>query len=64
MPTPTAIKIDSVAAKYAMQDFSFEVNPETGRAGIRLEYNYPSRSSEQGAFGSRLHALCRVFSSQ
>ena len=39
--TPTAIKIDSVADKYALQDFSFEVSPETGRAGIRLEYTYP-----------------------
>jgi hypothetical protein len=35
------IQIDSVAEKYAIQDFSFEVNPETGRAGIRLEYKYP-----------------------
>ena len=39
--TLTAIKIDSVADKYALQDFSFEVSPETGRAGIRLEYTYP-----------------------
>jgi hypothetical protein len=41
VPTGTAIKIDSVADKYAMQNFTFEVNPETGRAGIRLEYNFP-----------------------
>jgi hypothetical protein len=37
----TGIRIDSVADKYAVQDFSFEVNAETGRAGIRLEYSYP-----------------------
>src|ERR1700677_1408761 len=40
-PVANGIRIDSVAEKYAIQDFSFEVNPETGRAGIRLEYKYP-----------------------
>jgi hypothetical protein len=37
----TEVKIDSIADKYALQDFSFEVSPETGAAGIRLEYTYP-----------------------
>jgi hypothetical protein len=36
-----SIRIDSVADKYAVQNVSFEVNPETKRAGIRLEYVYP-----------------------
>jgi hypothetical protein len=40
-PTGNAIKIDSVADIYAMQDYSFEVNQKTGLAGIRLEYTYP-----------------------
>ncbi len=40
-PAMNGIRIDSAASKYAIQDFSFEVNPETGRAGIRLEYKYP-----------------------
>src|SRR5580658_5171715 len=40
-PLATAIKIDTTAGKYALQDFSFEVSPETGNAGIRLEYTYP-----------------------
>jgi hypothetical protein len=38
---PTAIKIDSVSSRYALQDFSFAISPETGHAGIRLEYSYP-----------------------
>jgi hypothetical protein len=37
----TSIRIDSVEDKYAIQDFSFEVSPETGHVGIRLEYTYP-----------------------
>lgn len=37
-----AIRFDSVAERYDVQDFSFEVNPENGRAGIRLEYTYPA----------------------
>jgi hypothetical protein len=37
----TAIKIDAVANKYELEDFSFEASPETGNAGIRLEYAYP-----------------------
>jgi hypothetical protein len=40
-PAATAIKIDTVANKYALEDFSFEVSRETGNAGIRLEYAYP-----------------------
>jgi hypothetical protein len=40
-PAATAIKIDTVGNKYALQDFSFEVSRETGNAGIRLEYTYP-----------------------
>ena len=40
-PAANSIKIDAVANKYALQDFSFEVSPETGNAGIRLEYTYP-----------------------
>jgi hypothetical protein len=40
-PATNGIRIDSVASKYAIHDYSFEVNPETGRAGIRLEYDYP-----------------------
>jgi hypothetical protein len=36
-----AIRIDSVADKYKVQSTSFEVNAETKRAGIRLEYVYP-----------------------
>jgi hypothetical protein len=38
----TEVKIDTVADKYALQDFSFEVSPETGKAGIRIEYSYPA----------------------
>jgi hypothetical protein len=41
MPAATAIKIDTVADKYAVLDFSFEVDRQTGRAGIRIEYTYP-----------------------
>ena len=40
-PATIAIRIDRVADRYALQEFSFEVNAETGRAGIRLEYYYP-----------------------
>jgi hypothetical protein len=40
-PAATAIKIDTTADKYALQDFSFEVSPETGNAAVRLEYAYP-----------------------
>ena len=40
-PATTGIRIDSVADKYAVREFSFEVNAEAGRAGIRLEYSYP-----------------------
>jgi hypothetical protein len=36
-----AVKIDKIAARYELQSFSFEVNPETGGAEIRLEYDYP-----------------------
>jgi len=35
------LKIDSVPARYTVQDSSFEVNPQNGRAGIRLEYDFP-----------------------
>src|ERR1700733_15332916 len=38
--TDPSVKIDSVAEKYAIQESSFEVNPKTGRAGIRLVYVY------------------------
>jgi hypothetical protein len=41
VPAETAVKIDTIADRYALHDFSFEVSPETGRAGIRLEYDYP-----------------------
>jgi hypothetical protein len=41
-PAEHAIRIDSTRTKYALQDFSFEVSPETGAAGIRLEYSYPA----------------------
>jgi len=41
-PAENAIRIDSTRTKYALQDFSFEVSPETGTAGIRLEYSYPA----------------------
>jgi hypothetical protein len=40
-PAATAIKIDTISEKYELQNFSFEVSPETGNAGIRLEYVYP-----------------------
>jgi hypothetical protein len=40
-PAETAIVIDTIADRYALHTFSFEVSPETGRAGIRLEYDYP-----------------------
>jgi hypothetical protein len=41
-PGSNSIRIDTTRAKYALQDFSFEVSPETGTAGIRLEYSYPA----------------------
>jgi hypothetical protein len=41
VPAETAVRIDTIADRYALHDFSFEVSPETGRAGIRLEYDYP-----------------------
>ncbi len=41
-PAADSIRIDTVGEKYALQDFSFEVSPETGNAGIRLEYSYPA----------------------
>jgi len=41
-PPENAIKIDSTRTRYALQDFSFEVSPTTGAAGIRLEYSYPA----------------------
>jgi hypothetical protein len=40
-PATNAIRIDRVADKFALQDFSFEVDQRTGQAGIRLEYTYP-----------------------
>jgi hypothetical protein len=40
-PPEKSIRIDTTGAKYALQDFSFEVSPQTGGAGIRLEYTYP-----------------------
>jgi hypothetical protein len=43
-PAANAIRIDSVADKYALQDYSFEVDQRTGQAGIRLEYTYPPAS--------------------
>ena len=41
-PVSNSIRIDTTRAKYALQDFSFEVSPENGTAGIRLEYSYPA----------------------
>jgi hypothetical protein len=41
VPAGTAVRIDTIADRYALHDFSFEVSPETGKAGIRLEYDYP-----------------------
>jgi hypothetical protein len=38
---PPAVRIDSIADKYALQTFSFEVSPDTRNAGILLEYIYP-----------------------
>ncbi len=40
-PGGKAIRIDSVDARYQLQEFSFEVNQESGRAGIRLVYANP-----------------------
>ena len=37
----TAVRIDTVADRYELQSFSFEVSPETGKAEIRLRYDYP-----------------------
>jgi len=37
----TEVKIDTIADKYALQDFSFEISLATGETGIRLEYIYP-----------------------
>lgn len=37
------ILIDSVNKKYAVENVSFEVNPQNGRAGIRLVYNNPQQ---------------------
>jgi hypothetical protein len=37
----TAVRIDTVADRYELQSFSFEVSPETGKAEIRLQYDYP-----------------------
>lgn len=37
----TSVKIDRIEARYELQSFSFEVNPTTGNAEIRLQYDYP-----------------------
>ncbi len=39
--TAAAVRIDSVADRYELQSFSFEVSPDTGNAEIRLQYDYP-----------------------
>ncbi len=36
-----AIRIDTISSRFALDRFAFEVNPETGSAGIRLDYSYP-----------------------
>jgi hypothetical protein len=41
-PASNSIRIDTTRARYALQGYSFEVSPETGAAGIRLEYGYPA----------------------
>ena len=41
-PASNSIRIDTTRARYALQDFSFELSPGTGVAGIRLEYSYPA----------------------
>jgi hypothetical protein len=41
-PASNSVRIDTTRARYALQGFSFEVSPETGTAGIRLEYSYPA----------------------
>jgi hypothetical protein len=60
-PASNSIRIDTTRARYALQDFSFEVSPETGAAGIRLEYSYPASwlegdDSDRGP-GSRIAVL-------
>lgn len=58
-PADTRIKIDTVPAEYrptagtersaplSMEDFYFEVNKETGRARIVVEYTYPDAIGDQ-----------------
>jgi hypothetical protein len=41
-PSSKSIRIDTTLTRYSLQSFSFEVSPETGSAGIRLEYSYPA----------------------
>lgn len=42
LAAPSAVRIDSVDEKYAVQSFSFEVNSSNGRAGIRIVYENPA----------------------
>lgn len=37
----SAIRIDTISSRFALDRFNFEVNPETGSAAIRLDYSYP-----------------------
>lgn len=37
-----AVRIDSRSSRFELQNFAFEVNPQTGMADIRLDYDYPA----------------------
>ena len=36
-----AIRIDIISSRFALDNFNFEFNPQTGAAAIRPEYSYP-----------------------
>jgi hypothetical protein len=38
----SAVRIDTTLSRFAFDGFTFEYNPQTGAAAIRLEYSYPA----------------------
>jgi hypothetical protein len=35
------VRVDTISSRFAFDNFTFEINPQTGAAAIRLEYSYP-----------------------
>jgi hypothetical protein len=36
-----AVRIDTTSSRFALEDFAFDFNSQTGAAAIRIEYSYP-----------------------